>query len=165
MVLAMSMGGVKADPATDALARLNELSRQAVKSREAVTAAQRDVDARLAAQTAAEDRHRADLEALEAANTQLQSYQAAVNRVAAMTYMSGRTGKFAAVLTAASPQQLIDQLSLQRKVAAETADQIKAFQSRVSAGPPPPWPRRDRPPTPAPRPSRPPRCEQTCRRS
>ena len=35
----------------------------------------------------------------------------------------------AAVLTAGSPQQLIDQLSLQRTVAAETADQLKAFRS------------------------------------
>ena len=117
----------KADPAADALAKLNELSRQAVQSREAVTAAQRDADARLAAQTAAEDRHRADLAALEAANSQLEPYQAAVDRVAAMDYISGRTGQLAAVLTAASPQQLIDQLSLQRAIAAETADQMKAY--------------------------------------
>ena len=45
-----------------------------------------------------------------------------------MTYMSGRSDEFAAVLAAASPQQLIDQLSLERMVAAETADQMKAFQ-------------------------------------
>jgi len=42
LVLAMSMGDVNADPAADALSRLNELSQQAVQSREAVTAAQRD---------------------------------------------------------------------------------------------------------------------------
>ncbi len=128
VVLAVSIGDVKADPATDAMARLNELSSQALKSREAVTAAQRDVDARLAAQTEAEAHHRTDLEALEVANSQLQPHQAAANRVAAMTYMRGHTGNLAAVLTSASPQQLIDQLSLQRKVAAETADQTKAFQ-------------------------------------
>ena len=111
---AVDGGRVKADPAADALSKLNELSQQAVQTREAVTAAQRDADARLAAQTAADDRHRADLAALEAANAQLQPYQAAVDRVAAMDYMSGRTGQLAAVLTAGSPQQLIDQLSLQR---------------------------------------------------
>jgi peptidoglycan DL-endopeptidase CwlO len=128
LVLTLSMAGdVQADPAADALAKLNDLSRQAVQTREAVTAAQRDADARQAAQTAAEDRHRADLAALEAANAQLQPYQAAVNRIAAMTYVSGRTGRMAAVLTAASPQQLIDQLSLQRAVGAETADQMKAY--------------------------------------
>lgn len=128
VVLTTSMGDVKADPAADAMVRLNELSSQALKSREAVTAAQRDVDARLAAQTEAEARHRTDLDALEVANRQLQPHQAAVNRVAAMTYMSGRSDQLAAVLTAASPQQLIDQLSLQRMVAAQTADQMKAFQ-------------------------------------
>jgi len=130
LVLALSMvGDVKADPAADALSALNELSRQAVQSRGAVTAAQLDLDARLAAQTTAEDRHRADLVPLEAANSQLQTHQAAVDRMAAMMYMSGRTGWFAAVLTADSPQQLIDQIWAERAVGAEMANQMKAFQS------------------------------------
>ena len=46
-----------------------------------------------------------------------------------MTYMSGPDGRLAVVLSAASPQQLIDQLSLQRAVAAETADQMRAYRS------------------------------------
>ena len=125
----MAMGDVKADPAVDALSRLNELSQQAVQSREAVTAAQRDADARLAEQAAAADRHRADLAALEVANSQLEPYQAAFDRVAAMDYTNGRNGPIAAVLTAASPQQLIDQLSLQRTVAVGIADQLAPFQS------------------------------------
>ncbi|MBX7435121.1 glycoside hydrolase [Mycobacterium sp. Y57] len=129
LVAAISMGDVKADPAADALSRLDELSRQALQSREAVTTAQRETDDKLAAQTAAEDRHRADLGALEVANSQLQPYQAAVDRLASATYMSGRTGQIATLLTAASPQQLIDELSLQRAVAAEMADQMKAFRS------------------------------------
>ena len=70
-------GEVNADPAADAMAKLDELSQQAVQTREAVTAAQRDVDARLAEQAAAADRHRADLTALEAANTALAPHQAA----------------------------------------------------------------------------------------
>jgi peptidoglycan DL-endopeptidase CwlO len=133
LVVAVSMGmptgNVNADPAADALARLNELSQQAVQTREAVTAAQRDADARLAEQAAADDRNSADLAALEVANSQLEPYQAAVDRIAAMNYMSGRDGQFAAVLTAASPQQLIDQLALQRTVGAGIADQLKAFQA------------------------------------
>ncbi|MGA5543275.1 coiled-coil domain-containing protein [Mycobacterium sp. NPDC051198] len=129
LVVATSMGDVMAEPGADALSKLHELSRQAVKGREAVTAAQRDVDAKLAAQTAAENRHRADLEALAAANVQLEPYQAAVNRVAAMTYMSGGDGQMAAVLTAGSPRQLIDKLSLQRVVAAKAADDMLAFKS------------------------------------
>ncbi|MDN4522690.1 glycoside hydrolase [Mycolicibacterium austroafricanum] len=129
LVLAVSMGDVNADPAADALSKLNDLSAQAVQTREAVTAAQRDADARLAEQTAAEDRHRADLAAVDAANAQLAPLQDVANRVAAMTYMSGRDGPMAAVLTAASPQQLIDRLSLQRVVAATTADQMKEYRS------------------------------------
>ncbi|MFN6553553.1 glycoside hydrolase [Mycolicibacterium septicum] len=129
LVLGMSTGDVLADPAADALSKLNELSRLAVESRDAVTTAQRDADARLAAQTAAEDRHRADLTALDVANAQLQPHQAAANRVAAMTYMSGGTGQMAAVLTAGSPQQLIGHLSLRRVVATEASEQMKAFQA------------------------------------
>lgn len=129
LVVATSMGSGHADPATDALSRLNELSQQAVQSRQAVTAAQREADARSAQQAAAVDRHRADLAAVELANTRLEPYQAAVDRVAAMNYMSGSEGQFAAVLTAGSPQQLIDQLSVQRTVGAGIADQMKDFRS------------------------------------
>ncbi|MGZ5398243.1 MAG: coiled-coil domain-containing protein [Mycobacterium sp.] len=128
LVLAIAIAGdVKADPAADALARLDELSQQALQTREAVTAAQRDADDKLAAQTAAENRQRADLAALDVANSQLASNQAAADKVAAMTYVSGRTGQLVAVLTAGSPQQLIDQLSLQRVIVAETADQMRSF--------------------------------------
>jgi hypothetical protein len=129
MAMGMPTGIVNADPAADALSRLNELSQQAVQSREAVTAAQRDADAKLAEQAAAVDRHRADRAALEVANSQLEPLQLAADRVAAMNYMSGRDGQFAAVLTAASPQQLIDQLSVQRTVGAGIADQLAAFHS------------------------------------
>lgn len=129
LAVTVAMGDVEADPAVDALSRLNELSQQAVQTREAVTAAQRDADARAAEQVAAVERHRADLAALEVANSQLEPHQAAIDRIAAMNYMSGRDGQFAAVLTAASPQQLIDQLSLQRTVAGRLADQLAAFRS------------------------------------
>jgi peptidoglycan DL-endopeptidase CwlO len=130
LVLTMSIAGdVKADPAADALAKLDELSSQAIQTREAVTLAQRDAEDRLAAKTAAEDRHRADLVALDAANYQLAANQAAADQVAAMTYISGRTGQMAAVLTAGSPQELIDQLSVQRVVTAQVADRMKAFQA------------------------------------
>ena len=130
LVVALSVAGdVKADPAADALSRLNELSVQAVQSRDAVTAAQIDLDAKLAAQTTAEARHRIDLMVLESSNSQLQTHQAAVDRVAAMTYVSGRSGWFATVLTADSPQQLIDEIWGQRTLGAKMADQMKAFQT------------------------------------
>jgi hypothetical protein len=129
-VLVTSIAGdLHADPEADALAKLNELSSQAIATREAVTNAQRDADDRLADKTAAEDRHRADMIALDAAHTQLAANQAAADQVAAMTYMSGRTGQMAAVLTAGSPQELIGQLSVQRVVTAQAADRMRAFQA------------------------------------
>jgi hypothetical protein len=129
-MLAISVtGDVNADPAADAVSRLNDLSRQALQSREAVTNAQRDADAKLAAQTASEGRHRADVAALDAANAQLAPLQDGVDRIAVMTYTSGRTGGWAALLTAGGPQQLIDQLSLERAVGAESALQLKAFRA------------------------------------
>lgn len=128
-VFAASLSDAQADPQADALAKLDELSSQAVQSREAVTVAQREADAKLAAQTAAEARHRADAEALSRANAELAPYQAAVNQIAAMEYMSGRQGQMAAALTAASPQQLIDRLSLQQVVAATTAGQMTAYRA------------------------------------
>ncbi len=121
-------GVVGADPAADAIAKLDELSRQAVQTREAMTRAQRDADDRSAAQTAAEERHRADLATLDAANAQLSVRQDAADKVAAAMYVSGRSGQAAAVLTARSPQQVIDQLSFEQVVTAEAAEQLKAFQ-------------------------------------
>ncbi len=130
LVFALSMvGDVKADPAADALARLNELSVQAVQTRAAVSAAQDDLDAKLAVQATADARHRVDMMALEASRAQLDTHQAAVDRVAAMTYVSGRTGWFAAALTAGSPQQLIDQVWLERSLGVKMADQMKGFQA------------------------------------
>lgn len=129
MVVAMTIVDGSADPAADAMAKLQELSTQALETREAVTAAQREADDKLAAQTAAEERHRVDLTALEAANAELAPHQAAVDRFAAMTYMGGGTSQFSAALTATSPQDLIDRLSLNRVVAAQSADRLKAFQA------------------------------------
>jgi len=127
-VLAASVvQNVWADPAADALAKLNELSSEALQTREAVTAAQRDVDRTLADQTAAEERHLADLAAVAAANDELAPYQAEVDRLAAMAYMSGSTGQFVVMLTATSPQDLIDKLSIQHAIAGMAADQMKGL--------------------------------------
>ncbi|CAN3131686.1 Glycoside hydrolase [Mycobacterium sp. smrl_JER01] len=129
LVAALSMGGVLADPAADALAKLDELSRTALQTRTEVTAAQRDAEDKQAAQEVAEDRHRADLTELEGANARLQPLQDAVDRVAAMTYVGGGAGQWSAVLNASSPQQLIDELTLQRALAGALADQMEDFRA------------------------------------
>ena len=127
LLAAATIGFAHAEPADEALARLNELSAQAVQSREAVTAAQRDVDAKQAELATADDRRRSDQGALDAATAQLAPLQDAVDRLSAMTYMSGGDSQLATVLTASSPQRLIDRLSLQHVMDATTADRLRAY--------------------------------------
>lgn len=122
-------GSVHADPADDALAKLNELSRQAEVTTEAMHAAELDLDNKLAAQRAAEAKHAADLASADAAKTQLATFQNSVNKVAAAQYMGGRTDGLDAMLTAASPQGLIDQLAVQRVMATEMSAQMQNFRT------------------------------------
>ncbi len=92
----MVAGNVSADPATDALARLNELSRTAEQTTEAMHSAQLDLDAKLAAQKKdAEDRKAADEAALEAAKAELIKYQGASTRSRRRcTWVVARTGGY-----------------------------------------------------------------------
>lgn len=123
----MLAGSVQADPAEDALAKLQELSRQAEQTTEAMHSAQLDLNNKLAVQHAAEAKHEADTAALDSAKSALATYQAAVNKVAAAQYMGGRIAGMDAMLTASSPQGLIDQLSVQRVMASEMSAQMKNF--------------------------------------
>ncbi|GAS93312.1 cell wall-associated hydrolase [Mycolicibacterium canariasense] len=122
-------GSVHADPADDALAKLNELSRQAEVTTEAMHAAELDLDNKLAAQRAAEAKHAADLADADAAKAQLATFQSSVNKVAAAQYMGGRTDGLDAMLTAPSPQGLIDQLAVQRVMATEMSAQMQNFRT------------------------------------
>jgi cell wall-associated NlpC family hydrolase len=118
---------VQADPADDALAKLNELSRQAEQTTESMHSAQLDLNNKLAVQQAAETKHVADLSAVESAKAQLATFQTAVDKVAVSQYMGGRPDGLDAMLTATSPQGLIDQLSVQRVMAAEMSAQMKNY--------------------------------------
>ena len=108
-----------ADPAEDALAKLNELSRQAEQTTEAMHSAQLDLNAKLAAQRAADKKLADDQAAAAAAKARLATFQTAVNKLAAATYMGGRTDGMNAFMTAESPQQLIDKMAMQRVLATE----------------------------------------------
>lgn len=119
--------GVQADPADDALAKLNELSRQAEQTNEAMHSAQLDLNDKLAAQEAAEAKHAADAGALDSARSALVTFQIGVDKIAASQYMGGRPDGMNALLTASSPQGLIDQMSVQRVMAAEISSQMKSF--------------------------------------
>lgn len=116
-----------ADPADDALAKLNELSRQAEQTTEAMHSAQLDLNNKLAAQESAEKKHADDAAVVDQANSQLAIFQSSVNKVAAAQYMGGRTSGMDAILTAKSPQQLIEQLAVQRVMATEMSAQLRNF--------------------------------------
>jgi len=128
MVLgAVVAGHVQADPADDALAKLNELSRQAEQTTEAMHSAQLDLNNKLAVQQSADAKHAADAAAVESAKSQLATFQSSVDKLAAAQYMGGRTDGLDAMLTATSPQGLIDQLAVQRVMAAEMSAQMKSY--------------------------------------
>ena len=118
---------VAADPADDALAKLNELSRQAEQTTEAMHSAQLDLNDKLAAQQAAEKKHADDQAAVDAAKARLATFQNAVNKLAAATYMGGRVDGMEAMLTAQSPQGLIDKMAVQRLMATQMSAQMASF--------------------------------------
>jgi peptidoglycan DL-endopeptidase CwlO len=122
-------GNVQADPADDALAKLNELSRQAERTTEAMHSAQLDLDNKLAAQSAAEAKQSADQAAVDTATAELATFQSSVDKFAAAQYMGGRTSGMDAMLTADSPQRLIDQLSVQRVMASEMRVQMNSYRT------------------------------------
>ncbi len=118
---------VIADPADDALAKLTELSRQAEQTTEAMHSAQLDLNQKLAAQQTADKKHTDDQAAVDGARARLATFQTAVNKLAAATYMGGRVDGMEAMLTAESPQGLIDKMAVQRVMATQMSTQMSSF--------------------------------------
>ena len=118
---------VAADPAQDALAKLNELSRRAEQTTEAMNSAQLDLNDKLAAERVAEQKHAGDQAAADAVKARLAGFQKAVDKLAAATYMGGRVDGMEALLTAGSPQGLIDKLSMQRLMATQMTNQMASY--------------------------------------
>jgi cell wall-associated NlpC family hydrolase len=116
-----------ADPAEDALAKLNQLSRQAEQTTEAMHTAQLDLNEKLKAQQAAEKKHADDQAAVDSAKARLAAFQGAVNKLAAAQYMGGRVDGMEAMLTAGSPQGLIDKLAVQRLMATQMRTQMANY--------------------------------------
>ena len=134
---ALLLGGLltstaQADPADDALAKLNELSRQAEQTTEAMHAAQLDLGQKVDVQAAADTQLTEAQAGVSTARTELTMFQSAVDKVAAAAYMGGRTDGMAAILTAESPQGLIEKLAMQRVMATEMSAQMTNYQ-RLSA--------------------------------
>ncbi|BBX43145.1 endopeptidase [Mycobacterium simiae] len=126
-ICAANVANVAADPAEDAVAKLNELSRQAEQTTEAMHSAQLDLNAKLAAAQAADKKHAQDQAAVDQARARLATFQTAVNKLAAATYMGGRVDGMEAMLTAQSPQGLIDKMAVQRVMATQMRTQMTDF--------------------------------------
>lgn len=120
-------GAVRADPATDALDRLAELSRQAERTNEQIYSAQMDLDNRLAEERVALDKLADDRLIAAAARTDLQATQLTVDRLAASLYMGGRTDALSTFLTADSPNALIGTLADQRILSLQMAESMAAL--------------------------------------
>ncbi len=118
-----------ADPANDAMAKLNELSRQAEQTTEAMHSAQLDLNNKLAAQQAAEKKHDDDLAAADAAKSKLATFQTGVDKFAAAMYMGGRTDGMNAIMTAESPQQLIGKLAVSRVISTAMLQQMATYRA------------------------------------
>jgi hypothetical protein len=89
--------------------------------------AQLDLNNKLAVQQAADAKHVDDAAAVDSSKAQLATFQTSVDKLAAAQYMGGRTDGLDAMLTATSPQGLIDQLAVQRVMAAEMSAQMKGY--------------------------------------
>ncbi|WP_410507006.1 peptidoglycan hydrolase RipC [Mycobacteroides abscessus subsp. abscessus] len=118
-----------ADPNNDAVKKLNELSRQAEATSEAANTAKIDLDAKLAAQRDAEKTVLADEAVAKAARMAVSTYQVDVNKAMVAAYMGGTTSGYGAVLTSNSPQNLIDQLSVQRTVGGEMRSRMDSYRA------------------------------------
>jgi peptidoglycan DL-endopeptidase CwlO len=125
----VAASNVLADPANDAMAKLSELSRQAEQTTEAMHSAQLDLNNKLTAQRAADKKHTDDLAAADAAKSRLATFQAGIDKFAAAIYMGGRTDGMNAILTAGSPQQLIDKLAVQRVMSTAMRAQMADYRA------------------------------------
>ena len=121
------VGGAHADPARDGAADLKELSRQARELADTINITQADFDRKLQLVDEADRKNAADRAALDTARAQLVEHQGAVDRFAAAVYMGGRTDGLNTILTAASPTNLIDKLTIQRVMGTAMADQMRGY--------------------------------------
>jgi peptidoglycan DL-endopeptidase CwlO len=125
----VSAGHVLADPANDGMAKLNELSRQAEQTTEAMHSAQLDLNNKLAAQKTVEKKHTDDIAAADAAKSKLATFQIGVDKFAAAMYMGGRTDGMNAIMTAESPQQLIGKLAVSRVISTAMLQQMATYRA------------------------------------
>ncbi len=127
MAASVCCGVAYADAGRDAVEKFDELSRQAEQLAETINATSVDLDKKLQQLREADQKHADDLAALDGVKAELAGRQGYVDTVAAVFYTGGRTDGFHALLTAESPQRLIDTLDVQRTVATGMTEQLQSF--------------------------------------
>ncbi len=120
-------GAAYADPAQDEVAKFSELAQQYAGLADSIKTARQDLDDKLRLLAEIDKQHVADLAALEAAEAQMAPHQDSVNKLAAAIYMGGRSDSVNAILTAESPQSLIDTMDVQRTMATGMTADLDTF--------------------------------------
>ena len=120
-------GPAYADPAQDQVTQFSELARQSEQLAESIKTARADLDRNMQLLAEIDKKHSEDLTALEAARVAMAPHQEAVNKLAAAVYMGGRTDSLNAILTAESPQSVIDTLDVQRVMATGMFADLEGF--------------------------------------
>lgn len=119
--------------ASEAMARLADLSHQSELTTEAMHNAQIELDAKTAAQREAEDRLAADRAAADAARAQLDTLRPDVDKIARANYQGARTNRLFAVMISDSPQQLLDQMAALDVISKDTAAVVDGFRATSDA--------------------------------
>ncbi|MTE14038.1 NlpC/P60 family protein [Nocardia aurantiaca] len=136
---ALGVGPATADPASapasagEAVQRLIDLSRQSEQLNQQALNAQADLDTKVAAATAADQRAADAAATLDAAKAEIRRYQPVIDRAATSALLSGRTNRLTSLLVSNSPQQLLDQMSIVDLVGARTNDQLGQYQKATAA--------------------------------
>ncbi|MEV6773228.1 NlpC/P60 family protein [Nocardia sp. NPDC051030] len=127
------IGPATADPvsapatAGEAVQRLIDLSRQSEQLNQQALDAQTDLDTKLAAATAADQKATAAEGVLDAARAEIKRFQPAIDRAAASALLGSRTNRLTSLLVSSSPQQLLDQMSIVDLVGTRTNDQLSQY--------------------------------------
>ncbi|APE38147.1 protein p60 precursor [Nocardia mangyaensis] len=139
MCAAVTGGPAAADPAalpttaTDAIARMVDLSRQSEQLNQQSLTARADLDAKLALQREADDKLAASTAVADAARAEVRRFQPMIDRTAVAAYTGVRTNSMFAVLSSGSPQQLLDKMSTLDVLSQQTADTVRQFKQAADA--------------------------------
>ncbi|WP_369638869.1 NlpC/P60 family protein [Nocardia sp. JMUB6875] len=135
----LGIGPATADPvaapatAGEAVQKMIDLSRQSEQLNQQALNAQADLDTKLAAAAAADQKATDAAAALGAAKAEIARYRPVIDRAATSALLGSRTNRLTSLLVSNSPQQLLDQMSIVDLVGTRTNDQLGQYQKATDA--------------------------------